>query len=238
MSVYPFIEAEKAGHHVTKACELLEVSRSAYYDWSTWRPSRRLVDDEALAARIQQIYDDSRATYGAPRVHQALHKEGVHVGRKRVARLMAARGLIGRCRRRWKKTTTSDPDAAAVDLVKRVFGPGTVELDRVYVSDITYIWTWEGWAYLATVIDLASRRVVGWAMAEHMRASLVCDALRMALEARRPRPGLIFHSDRGTQPGTPRASSRSCSRPTPSRRASPGPASAGTTRWPRAGSPR
>ncbi len=86
-----------------------------------------------------------------------------------------------------------------MDLVKRSFGPGTVEVDRIYVSDITYVWTWEGWLYLATVIDLASRRVVGWAMAEHMRAELVCDALRMAVEARQPAPGLIFHSDRGTQ---------------------------------------
>ena len=111
----------------------------------------------------------------------------------------AARAWSGRCRRRWTKTTISDPDVAAVDLLKRAFGPGTVELDRVYVGDITYIWTWEGWAYLATVIDLASRRVVGWAMADHMRAELVCDALRMAIAHRRPAPGLMFHSDRGTQ---------------------------------------
>ena len=106
---------------------------------------------------------------------------------------------MGRCRRRWIKTTISDPDVVAVDLLKRSFGPGTVELDRVYVGDITYIRTWEGWLYLATVIDLASRRVVGWAMAEHMRAELVCDALRMAINARQPAPGAIFHSDRGTQ---------------------------------------
>jgi len=112
---------------------------------------------------------------------------------------MRQQGLIGRCKRRWTKTTFSDPEAAAVDLLKRVFGPGTVEVDRVYVGDITYVRTWEGWLYLATVIDLASRRVVGWAMADHMRASLVCDALSMAIDARRPAPGLIFHSDRGTQ---------------------------------------
>jgi putative transposase len=96
-------------------------------------------------------------------------------GRARVARIMRAKGLVGRCRRGWVTTTISDPDVAAGDLLKRVFGPGT-ELDRVYVGDITYIRTWEGWLYLATVIDLASRRVVGWAMAEHMRADLVCDA--------------------------------------------------------------
>ena len=112
---------------------------------------------------------------------------------------MRTEGLVGRCRRRWIKTTISDPDVVAVDLLKRTFGPGTIELDRVYVGDITYIRTWEGWLYLATVIDLASRRVVGWAMADHMRAELVGDALRMAIDNRRPAPGAIFHSDRGTQ---------------------------------------
>jgi transposase InsO family protein len=132
-------------------------------------------------------------------VHAQLRREGVHVGRKRVARIMRQRGLIGRCKRKWTKTTDPDPEAAAVDRLKRAFGPGTVEVDRVYVGDITYLWTWEGWLYLATVIDLASRRVVGWAMAEHMRAELVCAALAMAIDARRPAPGLIFHSDRGTQ---------------------------------------
>lgn len=200
MSVFPFIEAEKAEqHNVAKACQLLEVSRSAYYEWSKHTPSAGALADAELGQRIQAIYDDSRGTYGWPRVHRALRREGVHVSRKRVARIMRRKGLIGRCRRRWTKTTISDPEVAAVDLLKRAFGPGTVELDRIYVGDITYIWTWEGWAYLATVIDLASRRVVGWAVADHMRTELVSDALRMAIDARRPAPGLIFHSDRGTQ---------------------------------------
>jgi len=200
VSAYPFIEAEKVEHrNVAKACELLEVSRSAFYDWHEHRPCRRQLDDEDLARRIEEIYAEQRRRYGWPRVHAQLRREGYHVGGKRVARIMRQRGLIGRCRRRWSKTTLADPEAAAADLVGRVFGPGTVEVDRVYVSDITYIWTWEGWLYLATVIDLASRRVVGWSMADHMRAELVCDALRMAIDARRPGPGLIFHSDRGTQ---------------------------------------
>jgi transposase InsO family protein len=200
VSVFPFIEAEKAEQgNVAKACELLEVSRSAFYDWHQHLPSRRDVADAELTGRIEAIYDDSKGTYGWPRVHRQLRRDGVHVSRKRVARLMRRRGLVGRCRRRWTKTTISDPEVAAVDLVKRAFGPGTVELDRVYVGDITYIWTWEGWLYLATVIDLASRRVVGWALADHMRAELICDALRMAIAHRRPAPGLIFHSDRGTQ---------------------------------------
>jgi len=201
VSVFPFIEAEKSGQNgnVAKACEMLTVSRSAFYEWSHHRPSRRQLDDEVLGERIQEVYDQSRGTYGWPRVHRALRHDGVCASRKRVARIMRQKGLVGRCRRRWTTTTVPDPDAMAVDLIKRAFGPGTVELDRIYVGDITYIWTWEGWAYLATVIDLASRRIVGWALADHMRAELVCDALAVAIGARRPAPGLIFHSDRGTQ---------------------------------------
>ena len=201
MNVLPFIEAEKAEQHhtVKRSCELLEVSRSAFYEWHQHVPAARERADIELGERIQDIYDESRGTYGWPRVHRALRDDGVHVGRKRVARIMRTQGLIGRCRRRWIKTTISDPDVVAVDLLKRNFDPASIELDRVYVGDITYIRTWEGWLYLATVIDLASRRVVGWAMADHMRAELVCDALRMAIDARRPAPGLIFHSDRGTQ---------------------------------------
>jgi transposase InsO family protein len=199
--VYPFIEAEKVEHgNVTKACELMEVSRSAFYDWHQHQRSRREIDDQELGERIAEIHARSRGTYGAPRVHAQLRREGYHVARKRVARIMVARGLAGRCKRRWKRTTITDPEAqAAVDLIKRAFGPGTIELDRVYVGDITYLRTWQGWAYLATVIDLASRRVVGWAIADHMEASLVCDALKMAIAARRPAPGWIFGSDRGSQ---------------------------------------
>jgi len=200
VSVFPFIEAEKLQRrNVVKACELLEVSRSAFYSWHQHLPSARQVADDELGELIESIYDESRGTYGWPRVHEQLRHDGVHAGGKRVARIMRQRGLIGRCRRRWTRTTISDPETRAVDLLQRAFGPGTVELDRVYVGDITYIWTWEGWLYLATVIDLASRRVVGWAMADHMRAEFVCDALRMAIDNRRPAPGAMFHSDRGTQ---------------------------------------
>jgi putative transposase len=200
VSVYPFIEAEKVEQrNVAKACALLQVSRSAFYEWHKHIPSAREVADGELADRIGAIYDRSRGTYGWPRVHQALRREGVCVRRERVARIMRSRGLVGRCRRRWTKTTIADPETRAVDLIKRAFGPGTVAVDRVYIGDITYIWTWEGWAYLATVIDLASRRVVGWAIADHMRSELVCDALRMAIAHRGPAPGAMFHSDRGTQ---------------------------------------
>jgi transposase InsO family protein len=200
VNVFWFIEAEQAEqHNVAKTCGLLEVSRSAFYEWHQHVRSARQAADEVLGERIQAVFDASGGTYGWPRVHGALREDGIHVGRKRVARIMRDLGLVGRCRRRWVKTTIADPDVVGVDRLKRAFGPGTVELDRVYVGDITYIRTWEGWLYLATVIDLASRRVVGWAMADHMRAELVCDALRMAIQNRRPAPGAIFHSDRGTQ---------------------------------------
>ena len=202
MNVYPFIAAEKAAaHHVTTACALLEVSQSAYYQWSQHVPSVRERSDGALSEQIVAIHTDSRETYGAPRVHRQLRRNGIVCGRHRVARLMAMRGLTGRAKRRWKRTTITDPSAPppARDLVRRVFAPASLELDRVWVGDITYLRTWEGWCYLATVIDLASRRVIGFAMADHMRVSLVTDALRMAIIARRPRPGLIFHSDRGSQ---------------------------------------
>jgi putative transposase len=200
VSLYRFVEAEKVeGGNVMVACSLMEVSRSAFYDWAAHRPKGRRLADQALTERIQEVFDASRGTYGRPRVHQVLRREGVCVSRKRVARLMRTAGLVGRCQAKKTRTTIPDPDAKAVDLLKRAFAPGSVGIDRVYVGDITYIWTWEGWLYLATVIDLASRRVVGWAMADHMRAELVCDALSMAVAARRPAPGLLFHSDRGTQ---------------------------------------
>lgn len=138
MSTYPLIEAEKAeGGNVAKACTLLEVSRSAYYEWSKHRPSRRQLADAELADKIAEVFDASRGTYGWPRVHAALRRGGICASRKRVARLMAQAGLVGRCRRKKTRTTFSDPEAKALDLIKRAFGPGT-ELDRTWVGDITY----------------------------------------------------------------------------------------------------
>ena len=200
MKMFPFIEAEKAEHgNVAMACRLFKVSRSAFYQHCQNTPSKRETADQDLLAKIKKIHAGSKGTYGWPRVHQALLRDNVRCAGKRVARLMRSEGLVGRCRRKWTKTTISDPNTEAVDLVKRAFGPGTIELDRCWIGDITYIWTWEGWMYLATVIDLSSRRVVGWSMADHMRTSLVSAALQMAIGARRPGPGLIFHSDRGSQ---------------------------------------
>ena len=195
-----FIEAEKhAGGNVAKACNLLEVSRSAFYDWHAHAPSARALSDAELTEKIRALHAASKGTYGAPRVHAELAEQGTHVGKKRVARLMVLAGLAGRCRRRTRRTTISDPETRAMNLLARAFGPEGLALDTAWAGDITYVRTWEGWAYLATVIDLASRKVVGWAIADHMESSLVCEAMRMALLARRPRPGLLFHSDRGSQ---------------------------------------
>ncbi len=200
MKMDPFIEAEKAaGHNVDKACDLLKVSKSAYYQRRKGVPSARQLSDAALLEQIIAIHKESKGTYGAPRIHKELLHRHVACGKRKVTRLMRQAGLAGRCKRRWRKTTIPDPAAErARDLIQRHFGP-TQEMDRRYVGDITYIATWEGWSYLATVIDLASRRVVGWALADHMRTELVEDALKMAFVQRAPEEGVIFHSDRGCQ---------------------------------------
>jgi putative transposase len=200
VKAHPFIEAEKAaGHGVARVCRLLKVSRAAYYQRRNGAPSPRAAADAALSVKIARIHKESEGTYGSPRVHQVLRRGDAGCGKRRVARLMRAAGLEGRRKKRWRTTTVADPAAeAARDLIGRDFapGPGT---DRRYVGDITYISTWQGWAYLATVIDLSSRKVVGWALADHMRTELVEEALEMAFTQRRPAAGLIFHSDRGCQ---------------------------------------
>jgi transposase InsO family protein len=196
----PFIEAEEAsGHSVKRCCELFEVSRAAYYQRRRDEPSPRDVADAELTAKIREIHHESDGTYGSPRVSEELRHRGEAVGRRRVRRLMGQAGLEGRAKKRWRTTTIPDPDVErAKDLIQRHFGPCT-EIDRRYVGDITYIATWEGWAYLATVIDLASRKVVGWALADHMRTELIIDALDAAFTTRQPPSGAIFHSDRGCQ---------------------------------------
>ena len=200
MKAQSFVGAEKAaGHGVARACRLLKVSRAAYYQRRNGALSARRTADAALTARIITIHTESKGTYGSPRVHQALRRQGGGCGKRRAARLMRAAGLEGRRKKRWRTTTIADPVAErARDLIHRDFAPrpGT---DQRYAGDITYIMTWEGWAYLATVIDLSSRRVVGWALADHMRTELVEDALAMAFAQRRPAAGVIFHSDRGCQ---------------------------------------
>ena len=202
MNVYPFIEAEKQGRgNVCRACALLKVSRAAYYAWSASAPSARRLADEELLVRIRTAHKASRGTYGSPRITKALRTKGQHVSRKRVARLMAGQGIVGRARRRRKRTTIADPAAKGqtADLLRRNFAPAAHPVDTLWCGDISYVRTWEGWAYVASVIDLSSRRIVGLALADHLRTSLVSEALEMALAQRRPAAGLIFHSDRGCQ---------------------------------------
>ena len=201
MNLYRFIEAEKTQQrNVKRACELLKVSRAAYYAHRADSPSTRRLVDQELTEHIRQAHQASKGRYGAPRIHTQLRRRGHRHGRKRVARLMRAAGLCGRRPRRWKRTTIPDPAAAArADLIRRDFSVNAAAVNTRWCGDITYIWTWEGWLYLATVIDIASRRVVGFALAEHLRTELVADALANAVAARDPAPGVIFHADRGCQ---------------------------------------
>ncbi|WSR23521.1 IS3 family transposase [Streptomyces sp. NBC_01205] len=171
MTVQPFIEAEKqSNHNVKRACELLKVSRTAFYARRNGIPGPRAVRDLELTEKITEAHEYSRGTYGAPRVHAVLQREGERCGRRRVARLMRDAGLQGRHRRRRHLTAVPDPRAAArPDLIGRDFAPDPAALDVRWCGDITYIPTNQGWLYLATVIDIASRRVVGWATADHLR---------------------------------------------------------------------
>jgi transposase InsO family protein len=201
VNVYPFIAAEQAGkHNVKRACELLEVSRSAYYQHARGEQSTRDRTDAQLTEQIIAVHAASSGTYGAPRIHAELAAAGRRHSRKRVARRMREAGVAGRSPRRWKTTTIPDPNAGQrPDLVERDFTVDPGAVDTRWCGDITYINTWEGWLYLATVIDLASRRVVGWAVADHLKTDLVDAALSDALARRRPADGLVFHSDRGCQ---------------------------------------
>ncbi len=202
MNIYPFIEAEKAcRRNVKRACELLKVSRAAFYQHLAG-PSARERADAEIAVAIQSVHTESKSRYGSPRVHAQLARDGRRHGRKRVARIMRSAGLHGRAAKRWKRTTIADPAAAArADKVRRDFTADAARVNTRWCGDITYISTWEGWLYLATVIDIASRRVVGFAMADHLRTGLVAGALGNAVAARDPAPGVIFHSDRGCQGG-------------------------------------
>jgi transposase InsO family protein len=198
VSRYRFIRAEKAGSPITLLCRVLQVTRSGYYAWARRGVSARAQANEELTVRIAQIHEESRRTYGAPRVHAALRAGGIRCGSRRVARLMRDAGLVGRHRRRRARTTVTDPrQAPAPNLVARDFAAPAP--DRLWIGDITYVATWEGWLYLAVLLDAHSRRVVGWAMADHLRAGLALDALAMALATRRPTAGLIHHTDRGCQ---------------------------------------
>jgi putative transposase len=200
--VSAFIDEQKAaGFAVELVCRTLGVSRSAHYQRATGQKSARAIADEQLVALIRQVHEENFEAYGYRKLHLALRRRGVEVGRDRVKRLMREHAIRGAKRRGKRfKTTTPDPHAARLpDLVQRNFT--ATAPDRLYVADFTYIRTWEGMVFFAFVIDVFSRRVVGWQLAGHMRSSLVCDALRMALTTRAPGAdvALVHHSDRGSQ---------------------------------------
>jgi putative transposase len=191
------MDAHQAMFSIRAMCRVLEVSASGYYAWRRRMVSARKREDEKLQQRIRTIHHRSRQTYGAPRIHAELHEEGTLVGRKRVARLMKEGGLAGVSRRKRTVTTRRDRSARpAPDLVERQFVADRP--NALWVADITYIPTWVGFLYLAVVLDVWSRKIVGWAIAAHLRASLVTAALDMAIMQRSP-TGVIHHSDQGCQ---------------------------------------
>ncbi|HUF50547.1 MAG TPA: IS3 family transposase [Longimicrobiales bacterium] len=195
--IFTFVRAHQAEYSIATMCRVLEVSTSGYYEWLKRTPSAHARRDDQLSKQIGEIHDDSRRTYGVPRVHAELKADGTRVARKRIARLMRETGRQGASRRSKTFTTQRDGDARpAPDLVDRKFvatGP-----DQLWVADITYVPTWAGFLYLAVVLDVWSRRIVGWAMANHLRTELVLDALNMAVSQRRP-AAVIHHSDQGCQ---------------------------------------
>ena len=198
---YAFIEAQRTLHSVNRMCRLLEVSRAGYYEWRGRPMSTHAVANEGLREQIVAAHVASRLRYGRPRIHAELRAQGVAAGVNRIGRIMKSAGIAGISQRRFRRTTDSSHDLPiAPNLVERRFNVDEVEtVNRVWAGDITYLPTREGWLYLAVVLDLASRYCVGWSMAETMERSLVIDALHAAIESRRPKSGLIFHSDRGVQ---------------------------------------
>ncbi len=198
--IFAFIEGHLAGTFpVDVACEVLDVSRSGYYAWLGRPASARAERREALAARIEAVHKENRGVYGSPRVHQALLAEGGQACVNTVAGIMKGREIRAKTKRTFvPRTTVSQPGQPAVaNVLDRQFDADLP--NQKWAVDITYIATGEGWLYLAGVMDLCSRKIVGWSMADHMATSLVSDALRMAIAGRSPGDGLLHHSDRGSQ---------------------------------------
>lgn len=195
MSAFRFIHVEKAHYPVTVMARVLDVSRSGYYRWATASSSERAQQDQQLAAEVREIHKEHKGRYGSPRIHRELRARGKRVGRKRVARLMGESGLHGRIPRRFRKTTDSrHSNRIAPNLLARDFSADAP--NRAWVGDVTYVPTRQGWLYLAVLLDLFSRRVVGWALSDVLDTQLVLDALDMAVDARHPPRGLIHHTDR------------------------------------------
>jgi len=196
--MFQLVDAEKAQYPVEVLCAVLEVSRSGYYAWKKRPPSTRAKSDAQLTVEIAATHKKSKRRYGSPRVHRALRKKGLRIGKKRIERLMRKNGIIARQKRRFRRTTDSNhANPIAPNIVERQFEPDAV--NQVWAGDVTYIATDEGWAYLAVLLDLYSRRVVGWAMSATNDTALALAALQRAVRGRRVVPiGLVHHTDRGS----------------------------------------
>ena len=196
--IFRFMHNHQAEFPVSIMCSVFQVSRSGYYAWSKRPESRRSRENRELAQEISEIHRESNGIYGSPKVHGELRRRGKRHGRNRVARLMRKDGLYAKTKRKFRVTTDSNhSQPVAPNLLNREFNPARP--NQAWVSDITYIWTAEGWLYLAVVMDLYSRAIVGWSMAERMTRHLVTDALMLAAKRRNPPRGLLHHSDRGSQ---------------------------------------
>ncbi|MFA5862983.1 MAG: IS3 family transposase [Candidatus Thermoplasmatota archaeon] len=197
---FALIDEEKSQHSISRMCRVLGVTAGGYHAWNGRPPSARAIKDAQIKERIAFHFEASHGTYGAPRILEDLAEEGIFVSRKRVARLMRESllaGVSGReGKRRGRKSTVAESDAV-VDLVRRDFTAD--EPDKVWFADITYVPTWEGWLFLAVVMDACTKRIVGWSMRDDIKADIVVDALGMGTTMRRPEPGLVHHSDRGGQ---------------------------------------
>lgn len=196
--IFLFMSNHRLEFPISLMCKVLKVSRSGYYAWLRHPESKRKQDDKVILQEISAIYQESHRTYGSPRIYRELKRRGRNHGKKRIARLMRKDGLRAKTKRKFKMTTDSKHNLpVAPNLLNREFTPQ--EPNQVWASDITYIWTTEGWLYLAVVMDLFSRAILGWSMSERMTRSLVIDAFIMAVKRYHPPPGLLHHSDRGSQ---------------------------------------
>lgn len=195
---YQFMQRYGSGSTVLKMCRVLGVSRSGYYSYLRRGLNKRMAENVVLFDRIKNIWELSKGVYGSPRIAIELRSRGFTYGKHRIARMMRENGMTAIIKRRFKVTTKPDPSLeVAPDLLQRDFSAQAP--NEKWVADITYIWTWEGWLYLAAILDIYNREVVGWALHDRINEELVIDALRKALDKRDPEPGLIFHSDQGSQ---------------------------------------
>ena len=193
-----FVEAQRTRHGVGRLCAGLRISRSAYYAWRVRPPSRRAMENARLLREMRRIHREADRTYGSPRMRDELSELGLTAGKHRIARLMRQDGLYAKHNRKYKHTTKSGHKLpVSPNLVRQRFE--MAELNQTWVSDITYLWTMEGWLYLAVILDLCSRRIVGWATSHRINKELVCDAMRQALRQRGTGTDLILHSDQGSQ---------------------------------------